>query len=113
MASAGLWIAGWLLGLVLPGIVGGAVSFVLTVMALPFLPMLGVPAAGGPVRMGIAVALSAGLWWTLGQVAAGRATRGPVAGWREWSREFSRAGSGVWIGAVLAVAIAAIVLGYF
>jgi len=112
VVAAGLWLLGWVLGTVLPGAVGGVLSFVLAVMAVPFLPVFGIPAAGGPVRIGLAVVLSAGLWWTLGQMAAGRVTRGPVAGWREWTREFSLTGIGVWVGAIAALAIAALFLGY-
>lgn len=100
-------IAGWVLG----GGLGAALSFTSMMLSLPVMPVLGMPAAGGSTRLGLAMLLSAVLWWVLGQLAAGRAGRGPVVGWREWAREFVVFGSGVWAGTVGGLLLAGIILG--
>lgn len=102
-------IGGWIIG----GSLGGIVAFVSLVMALPVMPILGMPAAGGTGRFLLALAVSALVWWFVGQSVAGRVTRRPVAGWREWSREFVIVGSGLWLGALGALALAALLLGVF
>jgi hypothetical protein len=51
------------------------------------------------------------LWFALGHVSAVRATRRAVSGWREWRREFRPLAIGVWLGAVIALAVAALILG--
>lgn len=96
---------------ILGGVLGGVTSFVCLVLAVPAMPFLGIPASGGTPRVALAVVASTGLWWFLGQVAAGRATRRPVVGWREWMREFAVLGSGVWAGAVGGIVLAALLLG--
>lgn len=111
VCALALVVVGKIVGWVLGGSVGGVASFVSLVMAVPVMPVVGMPAAGGSGRLLIALAASAALWWTVGQAAAGRATRRPVAGWREWSREFLIVGSGVWAGAIGALVLGAIVLG--
>ena len=68
-------------------------------------------AADGTVRTAVAVTASLAVWWVLGQVVAGRVTQRAVAGWREWFREFLVLGSGLWVGAVGSVLLAALVLG--
>lgn len=95
------------------GPVGGALSFVLMVMALPVMPILGMPAAGGNARLLVALALSATIWWLLGQVTAARVTKRPVVGWREWTREFLLVGIGLWIGAAGGLILGALALGAF
>ncbi|MGA0863630.1 MAG: hypothetical protein ACO3RB_07045 [Ilumatobacteraceae bacterium] len=109
--AAGLWIAGLVSAALINGAAGGVVSFFLLVMALPVMPLLGMPAAGGGTRLLVAVGGSAALWWMLGQVVAGRVTRRPVAGWREWAREFLVLGLGLWVGAAGGLALGALVLG--
>lgn len=98
---------GWLLG----GNAGAAVSFASMVMAVPAMPVFGVPAAGGPLRLLAALASSCALWWFLGQITAGRISKRPVVGWREWTREFVVVGLGVWLGAVGGLVLAAVLLG--
>ena len=106
-----LRVIGIILGWIAPGAIGGAVSFVFMVLAVPVMPVLGLPAADGGHRMLIAVAVSAVAWWFLGQVAAGRVTRSPVVGWRDWTREFALVGLGLWIGALGGLLIGAVALG--
>ena len=104
-------VGGWLLKTLLGGVVGGALSFVAMVAAFPLMPMVGIPAADGAVRTAVAVAASLAVWWVLGQVVAGRVTQRAVAGWREWFREFLVLASGLWLGAIGSVLLAAFVLG--
>ena len=104
-------IAGRVVGFVIGGAAGGSLAFVALVAAFPVMPVLGVPAADGSARLVTAMVASLAIWWVLGQMAAARATRRPIAGWREWGREFAVMGSGLWLGAVGAVVLAAIALG--
>ncbi|MFM8553357.1 MAG: hypothetical protein ACKOBO_01910 [Acidimicrobiales bacterium] len=106
-----LALCGRFLDLVVGGAAGGAVGFVALVAAFPMMPVLGVPAADGAARLAVAVGVSLVVWWVLGQMAAARVTRRAVAGWREWLREFVVIGSGLWLGAVGAVLLSALVLG--
>lgn len=104
-------VIGFVLHALLGGAVGGAVNFVALVAAFPLMPVLGLPAADGTIRTLVAVGASLAVWLVLGQVVAGRVTQRAVAGWREWFREFVILGSGLWLGAVGAVVLAALVLG--
>jgi hypothetical protein len=47
------------------------------------------------------------------QVVAGRVTKRPVVGWREWLREFFVVGLGLWIGAAGGLLLGVLVLGIF
>lgn len=117
LTAVGIAVSLWLVGLVVArlveGPVGGAVSFLCLVMALPVMPVLGMPAAGGTSRLLVAIAASGALWWFLGQIAAGRVSRRPVVGWREWSREFAVVGLGLWLGAGGGLLLGALILGAF
>jgi hypothetical protein len=57
------------------------------------------------------MAISATLWWILGQVVAFRVAQRPVVGWREWVKEFVTLSLGLWLGAAMALAIGALALG--
>ena len=83
------------------------------VMALPVMPLLGMPATGGSSRLLVAIALSGAMWWLLGPVVAARVTQRPVVGWREWTREFVVMGSGLWVGAAGGLLLGAFLLGAF
>lgn len=95
----------------LPGALFGAIGFLIVVIALPTLPMFGVPAVSGTSLYLLGLVTSLGLWFALGHVSAVRATRRAVSGWKEWRREFRPLALGVWIGAVVALAVAALILG--
>lgn len=109
--AAGLWILGLLFGALLSDPIGGAASFLFLVMALPVMPLLGMPATGGTARLYLAIVSSAVLWWLLGQVVASRVARRPVVGWREWMREFAVMGLGLWLGAAGGLILGALALG--
>lgn len=111
--AAALWLVGQIAGWWFDGAIGGVVSFVALVMALPVMPVLGMPAAGGGSRLLAAVAISGVAWWFLGQIVAGRVTRYPVVGWREWTKEFLVVGLGLWIGAGGGLLLGALLLGAF
>lgn len=111
--AVGLWLLGVAFSWIISGPKGGSVAFVLMVMALPVMPILGMPAAGGTARLLVAISSSAALWWILGQVVAGRVTKRPVVGWREWLREFVMVGLGLWIGAAGGLLLGVLVLGAF
>jgi hypothetical protein len=111
--AAGLWLLGIVMSWLMSGPIGGSLAFVLMVMALPVMPLLGMPAAGGAARLLVAIASSAVLWWVLGQVVAGRVSKRPVVGWREWLREFVVVGLGLWIGAAGGLLLGVLLLGAF
>jgi hypothetical protein len=111
--ACGLWLFGAIAGAIVSGPLGGALSFMFMVIALPVMPLLGMPATGGGSRLYVAMAISAVLWWFIGQVVAARVSRRPVVGWKEWLREFSILGLGLWIGAAGGLIIGALALGAF
>ena len=106
-----VWIAGMVLSFLVSGPVGGVISFVGLVLAVPALPVFGIPAAGGSGRFLLAVVVSAVVWWFVGQVAAGRVTKRPVVGRREWLVAFAGLGAGLWVGALGGLALGALALG--
>ena len=108
--SASLALVGLIL-LALPGSLLGMLGYLVLVIALPVLSIAGVPAVSTFVSYTLATLASAAIWFALGHVSAIRATRRAVVGWPEWTREFRPLAIGVAIGAVLALALSAIVLG--
>ena len=97
--------------IVLPGSITGVLGFVLTVVALPTLPLFGVPAVGGFVRYFLSVVSSLFLWWVIGHYAARRAIQSTISSWPEWLREFRPLAIGVALGSIISLALAAAVLG--
>ena len=97
--------------LVLPGAVTGVLGFVLIVIALPTLPLFGVPAAGGFLIYAGGFITSAALWWIAGHYASLRASRRVIASWPEWRGEFRPLAIGVVLGSLISLALAAVVLG--
>lgn len=97
--------------IVLPGSITGVLGFVLTVIALPTLPLFGVPAIGGFVRYFLSVVSSLALWWVIGHYAARRAIQSTISSWPEWLREFRPLAIGVVLGSLISLALAAAVLG--
>ena len=108
--SASLALVGLIL-LALPGSLLGMLGYLILVIALPVLSIAGVPAVSTFASYTLATLASAAIWFALGHVSAIRATHRAVAGWPEWAREFRPLAIGVAIGAVLALALSAIVLG--
>lgn len=112
-------------GLLIPALVGalalvllrnntqtwrGIGGFVLAVAAAPALLVTGAPLASGHSYT-VALVASAVLWLALGAAAARLATRTPVASWRDFWREFFWLAGGVWLGVVLALIAANLILG--
>ncbi len=85
-------------------LVAGALGWLLATLALPTAVLVGLPFAGGAPRYLLAVLSSALVWLVLGAVAARRATRSPVATWRDWWREFVWLLAGVWLGVIAGLA---------
>jgi hypothetical protein len=108
--SIAVLIVGLLL-LVLPGSITGILGFVLTVIALPTLPLFGVPATGGFVRYFLSLISSLFLWWVIGHYAARRAIQSTISSWPEWLREFRPLAIGIVLGSIISLALAAAVLG--
>lgn len=88
----------------------GAGAVALSLFAAPVLLAVGAPLTGGTLLL-VGVALSAVLWLGLGALAAHRATSRPAAAWREFWLQYLWLAGGVWIGVVVALVIANLVLG--
>ena len=116
---------GPIVGLLLPALVGlvgllmlrdntqtwrGIGGFLLSIVAAPVLLVTGAPLTTGH-SYALALLGSAALWVLLGTVAARIATRTPVATWRDYWREFLWLAGGVWIGVVVALIAANLILG--
>ena len=85
-----------------------AAGWLMPALALPTFLLWGVPVQGGAVRYTGMVVTSVAVWTLLGALAAKRATRRPVAGWRDWWREFAWFVGGVWAGVLIALAVLAL-----
>ncbi|MFZ9083219.1 MAG: hypothetical protein ACO3LC_07250 [Ilumatobacteraceae bacterium] len=88
----------------------GVPGFVLAIVAVPTLPMTGIPVMGGATRWFVALITSAALWFVIGAVAARRSSRRPATSWREWRREWLRLAVGIWAGALVGIAVAGTLL---
>lgn len=95
----------------LPGAITGVVGFLLVNAGLPVLALTGVPAISDGSRFLIAILASIVMWWSIGHFAAVRASRRAIVDWKEWRREFQPLAIGVWVGTILALGVAAFVLG--
>jgi len=91
--------------------VRGVLGFVSATLAAPALMPFGIPLSNDPKRMVLGILVSVGLWLVLGFVAARRATRSPVATWRDYWREYLWLASGVWLGVVAGLLVIEVVLG--
>ena len=89
----------------------GVAGFAAAVLAAPAMLALGVPLASGSSKIVLGAAISAALWFVLGAIAARRATRSPVASWRDFWREFAWLAAGVWLGAVVALVVVQFAVG--
>ena len=81
------------------------VGWVLASLAAPTALIAGFPLEGGSVRLALAGVGAVVLWMALGGWAARRSARSPVAGWREWWREYLWLLVPVWGGTLAALAI--------
>ncbi len=89
----------------------GVAGFAAAVLAAPALLALGVPLADGTSAILLGAAISAVMWFAIGVVAARRATRSPVASWRNFWREFLWLAGGVWLGVILALVVVQLAIG--
>jgi hypothetical protein len=89
----------------------GAAGFAAAVLAAPGLLVAGAPLASGGGGYVLAVLASAVAWLLLGGLAAARATRSPVATWREYWRELAWMLAGVWLGVLFAALLVNFSLG--
>lgn len=94
-----------------PGIGRAVAGMACTVLAAPFVLVLGAPFTSSPLTVLLAVALSAALWVGIGTAAAARATRRPAVAWREYWHEFAWSGAAVWTGIAGGLAAVDIALG--
>ncbi len=116
---------GLLVGLAVPAVMGGfgalllrgsetpwrgIPGFALAVMAVPTLPLSGIPAAAGTWRWVLAIGSSLLLWSVVGVVATRRALTRVATGWPEWRREWLPLAIGVWLGALAALGIAGVAM---
>jgi hypothetical protein len=92
----------------LPRGVGG---FAAAMFAAPLLPGAGAPMrAGGGIYF--AAAAASLVWWlVIGAVASRRATRPPVATWRNFWTEWAWLAAGTWGGVIVALLGSNLVLG--
>lgn len=91
--------------------VRGVLGFAAAVLAAPALMPFGIPLATESGRMLLGIVVSAVLWFSIGIVAARRATRSPVATWRDYWREYLWLAAGVWLGVLGGLLVIEIVLG--
>jgi hypothetical protein len=73
-------------------------SWILPALAFPTTVLWGIPLQDGAVRYAGAAVTSVLFWLALGWLAARRATRSPVASWRNWWTEFAWVLGSVWLG---------------
>ena len=84
----------------------GIPGFLLTAMSAPTMLLVGVPVTSGTARFVLAGVTSLVLWCGVGAWAAARATRNPMASWRDWWKEYLWLAVPIWIGAAVAFAVA-------
>lgn len=89
----------------------GIAGFGMAVFAAPALLFAGIPLSSAAIRMAIGIGCSVALWLAMGILAARRATRSPVATWKDFWREFAWLAAGIWIGVVAGLVAIQILLG--
>lgn len=92
----------------LPRGIGG---FLAALFAAPVLPIVGAPFRSDTSVLLVGVGLSAVVWFVIGVVAARRATRSPIATWRDFWGQYSWLAAGVWCGVLIALVVSNLVLG--
>jgi hypothetical protein len=103
--AAALAIGGALLAIG-GNVVSGVSGFLLTAMSAPTMLLVGVPVTGGTARYVLAGVTSVVMWLGIGGWAAARATRSPVASWRDWWKEYAFLVVPIWLGAAVAFVVA-------
>jgi hypothetical protein len=91
--------------------VRGVVGFLTAVLAAPGLLVAGAPMKGGTSLYVAACAGSAVVWLLVGTAATARATKSPVATWRDYWREYLWLAGAVWLGVIGALVAANLILG--
>lgn len=89
----------------------GIGGFAAAVFAAPAMLAFGVPLASGSSKVMLGALVSAAIWFALGLLAARRATRSPVATWRDFWRELVWLVGGVWLGTVIALVVVQLAVG--
>lgn len=89
----------------------GVGGFVFSVLAAPLLPAFGAPIRSGGSVYALAVVGSAVVWLAVGALAARRASRRAVATWGGYWAEYMLLALSVWVGVVLSLVAANLVLG--
>lgn len=89
----------------------GVLGFAACVLAAPALIAFGVPLTAGSDAYRPAILASAVLWLVVGLIAARRATRRPAAMWGDFWREFAWFAAAIWLGVVVALVAANLILG--
>lgn len=92
------------------GRTSGLIGLLAGAAAAPGLLVAGAP-FGDEANYPIAVLASVPLWLVLGWVAAGRATRRPIASWADYARELTYLTIAVIVGAGVALFVAAAIVG--
>jgi hypothetical protein len=110
---AALLVIGLVARVVLGSDNGSTIAFVFALIALPALPVFGVPAETDSGRIIAAVVLSLAAWLVIGAFASMRVAKRPLVGWKEWSSQYWPIATGMVVGAVLALLLAAVMLGAF
>jgi hypothetical protein len=91
--------------------VRGIAGFLTAVFAAPGLLVAGVPLRSGRGVYLAAIGGSAVLWMVIGVAASLRATKIPVATWRDFWREYLWLAAGVWLGVIAALGAVNLVFG--
>ena len=124
--SVGVSALGPFLALVLPAVLGGVAwmlrhdntsttrgiaSFGTAILAAPTLLVAGVPLRTGLGLYLAAIAMSVALWFAIGTFAAYRAGKGGPRTWKRFWGEYAWMLAAVWIGVVVALGAANLILG--
>ena len=89
----------------------GVLGFAAVVLAAPLLLTMGIPHGTGSGRILLGVVLSVVLWMLVGVLAARRATRSPVATWRDFWREYAWLAFGIWLGVGVSLGVIELLVG--
>ena len=90
---------------------GSTIAFVFALIALPALPIVGVPAESDSGRIIAAVVMSLAAWLAIGAFASMKVAKRPLVGWKEWMGHYWPIAAGMVVGAILALVLAAVMLG--